>query len=174
MTDIGRAIALGSRRYGERASTAYAGYIHRDPMALLRLRPGRANPYPIYGAANRDPDVYDSPGMFDINRVTTADHLAFSSGIHYCIGQPLARLEATTALRMLAERMPGLSRAGTVRRRNTTTIRGPARLPVSTGARRRTPTPAPRPVPVAGGAARSLPESGWPAGRPPGRPGRSR
>jgi hypothetical protein len=128
----------------------------------------------LIGAANRDPEVYDSPGTFDINRVTTADHLAFSSGIHYCIGQPLARLEAITALRMLAEWMPGLSRAGTVRRRNTTTIRGPARLPVSIGARRRTPTPAPRPVPVAGGAARSLPESGWPAVRPPGRPGRSR
>ena len=128
----------------------------------------------LIGAANRDPEVYDSPGTFDINRVTTADHLAFSSGIHYCIGQPLARLEATTALRMLAERMPGLSHAGTIRRRNPTTIRGPARLPVSTGSRRRTPTPAPRPVPVAGGAARSLPESGWPAGRPPGTPGRSR
>src|SRR5215469_16473528 len=123
----------------------------------------------LIGAANRDPEVYDSPGTFDINRVTTADHLAFSSGIHYCIGQPLARLEATIALRMLAERMPGLSLAGAVRRRKTTTIRGPARLPVSTGARRRPSTPAPRPVPVADGAARSLPESGWTAGRPPGR-----
>jgi hypothetical protein len=33
MNDTGRAIALASRLYGERASTAYAGYIHRDPMA---------------------------------------------------------------------------------------------------------------------------------------------
>jgi len=128
----------------------------------------------LIGAANRDPEAYDSPGTFDINRVTTADHLAFSSGIHYCIGQPLARLEATIALRMLAERMPGLSLAGAVRRRKTTTIRGPARLPVSTGARRRPSTPAPRPVPVADGAARSLPESGWTAGRPPGRQRQSR
>ena len=48
MNDISRAIALGSRLYGERASTAYTGYLRRDPMALLRLRPGRANPYPIY------------------------------------------------------------------------------------------------------------------------------
>ena len=129
----------------------------------------------MIGAANRDPDIYDNPNTFDINRVTTADHLAFSSGIHYCIGQPLARLEATIALRMLAERMPGLSRAGTVRRRNTTTIRGPARLPVSAGAPRRSlPIPVPRPVPVAGGAARALPESGWRAGPPPGRQRRSR
>ena len=48
MNDISRAIALSSRLYGERAATAYAGYIQKDPMALLRLRPGRANPYPIY------------------------------------------------------------------------------------------------------------------------------
>jgi hypothetical protein len=47
--------------------------------------------------------------------------------------QPLARLEATVALRMLAERMPGLSLAGPVRRRKTTLIRGPLRLPVAAG-----------------------------------------
>jgi P450-derived glycosyltransferase activator len=85
----------------------------------------------LIGGANRDPEAYDNPGAFDIHRVAAADHLAFSSGIHYCLGQPLARLEATIALRMLAERMPGLSQAGPVRRRNTSTIRGPARLPVS-------------------------------------------
>jgi cytochrome P450 len=84
----------------------------------------------LIGAANRDPEVYDRPHAFDINRVTTADHLAFSGGIHYCIGQPLARLEATIALRTLAERCPGLRRAGPVRRRNATTIRGPIHLPV--------------------------------------------
>jgi len=87
----------------------------------------------LIGGANRDPEAYDNPGTFDIHRVAVADHLAFSSGIHYCLGQPLARLEATIALRMLAERMPGLSQAGPVRRRNTSTIRGPARMPVSTG-----------------------------------------
>ena len=61
-------------------------------------------------------------------------HLAFSSGIHYCLGQPLARLEATIALRMLAMRMPGLALDGSVKRRNATTIRGPIHLPVTAGA----------------------------------------
>jgi P450-derived glycosyltransferase activator len=90
----------------------------------------------LLGAANRDPEAYDRPDVFDIQRDGTADHLAFSSGIHYCIGQPLALLEATTAVQMLAERMPGLSRAGDVVRRNATTIRGPIRLPVRVGVRR--------------------------------------
>jgi hypothetical protein len=87
----------------------------------------------LVGGANRDPEVYDEPSRFDIHRQPAAEHLAFSSGIHYCLGQPLARLEATIALRMLAERMPGLSLAGPMRRRQTTLIRGPLRLPVAAG-----------------------------------------
>jgi cytochrome P450 len=87
----------------------------------------------LIGAANRDPEVYERPGTFDIMRDGGPGHLAFSGGIHYCIGQSLARLEAGIALRMLAERMPGLARAGSVQRRNATTIRGPWRLPVTAG-----------------------------------------
>jgi P450-derived glycosyltransferase activator len=85
----------------------------------------------LIGAANRDPEVYDRPGVFDLERDRTVDHLAFSSGIHYCVGQPLARLEAAVALQVLAQRRPGLRISGVVRRRNATTIRGPLRLPVS-------------------------------------------
>ncbi|HZM80103.1 MAG TPA: cytochrome P450 [Candidatus Limnocylindrales bacterium] len=85
----------------------------------------------LLGAANRDPEVYERPSTFDIHRENPVDHLAFSSGIHYCIGQPLAQLEATIALRMLAERMPGLRRVGKVKRRNSTTIRGPLHVPLA-------------------------------------------
>jgi P450-derived glycosyltransferase activator len=84
----------------------------------------------LIGAANRDPDVYTDPARYDIGRTRSTEHLAFSSGIHYCLGQPLARLEATIALGTLAERLPTLRRAGKVVRRNATTIRGPLHLPV--------------------------------------------
>jgi cytochrome P450 len=99
-------------------------------LAGFEVRPGRFV-VTLIGAANRDPDVYADPDTFDITRTPEAEHLAFSAGIHYCIGQPLATLEATVALQTLAERMPSLRRAGRVRRRNATTIRGPQRLPVS-------------------------------------------
>ena len=89
----------------------------------------------LIGAANRDPEAFGSPDTFDIHRVPTADHLAFSSGIHYCVGQPLARLEAEIALRRLAERMPRLRRGGPLRRRVSSIVRGPIRLPVRPEAR---------------------------------------
>jgi cytochrome P450 len=87
----------------------------------------------LIGGANRDPVVFDDPDVFDITRTDGADHLAFSSGIHHCVGRPLAELEATVTLRLLAERMPTLRRAGAVRRRNATLIRGPLCLPVRAG-----------------------------------------
>jgi cytochrome P450 len=66
----------------------------------------------LIGGANRDPEAYDHPATFDITRQNPAPHLPFSSGIHYCLGQPLARLEAAIAFRLLAERMPTLRLAG--------------------------------------------------------------
>jgi P450-derived glycosyltransferase activator len=84
----------------------------------------------LLAAANRDPEVYPDAGRFDIHRTPGADHLAFSSGIHYCVGQPLARLEATIALQKLAERMPDLHRAGPLKRRTSSVVRGPMRFPV--------------------------------------------
>ncbi len=97
----------------------------------------------LIAAANRDPEVYDHPDAFDIHRERAADHLAFGGGIHYCIGQPLARLEATIALQMLAERMPELARTGPVRRVNSSNLRGPLRLPVTAGAARVASVPSP-------------------------------
>jgi P450-derived glycosyltransferase activator len=118
----------------------------------------------LIGATGRDPEAFPDPDTFDIDREPTASHLAFSSGIHYCLGQPLARLEATTALRLLAERMPGLIRSGRVQRRNATTIRGPVRMPVATRATTRAPAAS---VPAASARAASARAASAPAASAP-------
>ncbi|KOG32876.1 cytochrome P450 family protein [Streptomyces resistomycificus] len=62
-------------------------------------------------AADRDGSRYPAPDRFDIRR-DTRGHLAFGHGIHFCLGAPLARLEARTAIRTLLERAPGLALDG--------------------------------------------------------------
>ncbi|GHF45863.1 cytochrome P450 family protein [Streptomyces griseosporeus] len=62
-------------------------------------------------AADRDPARYADPGRFDIRR-DPRGHVAFGHGIHFCMGAPLARLEARTAIRALLERAPGLALDG--------------------------------------------------------------
>ncbi len=87
----------------------------------------------MIAAANRDPDVFVDPHRFDASRTDGAAHLAFSGGVHYCVGAPLARTEAAVALRTLARRLPDLRPAGGAVRRDGVTIRGWASLPVRLG-----------------------------------------
>ncbi|MFD5567839.1 cytochrome P450 family protein [Streptomyces cadmiisoli] len=62
-------------------------------------------------AADRDPARFPAPDRFDIRR-DPRGHVAFGHGIHYCLGAPLARLEARTALAALLRRAPGLALDG--------------------------------------------------------------
>ena len=57
-----------------------------------------------YGAANRDPRVWDDPNRFDLDRRVT-DHLALGHGVHRCVGQMVARLEVELIFAALAERV---------------------------------------------------------------------
>jgi pimeloyl-[acyl-carrier protein] synthase len=59
----------------------------------------------MIGSANRDPAIFNNPNTLDITREPNK-HLAFGYGIHYCLGAPLARLEAQIAFRKLLARFP--------------------------------------------------------------------
>jgi cytochrome P450 len=94
-----------------------------------RIAPGQSV-VGILAAANRDPEVFDDPDRLDVGRDPNP-HVSFGRGIHFCLGAPLARLEATVALPMLLERFPGMRLAGEPEPRPTWNLRGLARLPVA-------------------------------------------
>jgi 2-hydroxy-5-methyl-1-naphthoate 7-hydroxylase len=65
-----------------------------------------------FGAAGQDPAVHgEDPDRYDLRRPSRAEHLAFGHGIHFCLGAPLARLEAGIALPALFDRFPDLALA---------------------------------------------------------------
>ncbi len=84
----------------------------------------------LLAAAGRDPRVFVDPDTFDIRR-GAAGHLAFAAGPHFCLGAPLARLEATIALESFARRLhaPRLNVASLEYKPNLN-LRGPDRLVV--------------------------------------------
>src|SRR5690625_818490 len=85
-------------------------------------------------AANRDPAVYPDPDRFDIGRRAVAS-VSFGNGPHVCLGQCLALAQLQTAVRVLLDRLPGLTlvEPETVRIRGLlgTELRGPSQLRVA-------------------------------------------
>jgi cytochrome P450 len=69
----------------------------------------------VYAAANRDDRRWDNADRLDISRQHQR-HLAFGEGLHFCLGAPLARLEAKLVIRLMLERCPAYEVAGPITR----------------------------------------------------------
>ena len=82
-----------------------------------------------YGAANRDPEVFENPETFDIARKPNP-HLAFGIGTHFCMGSHIARLEVRVTLEEFLRRYPKISLAGPPERQESNFISGIKRLPL--------------------------------------------
>ncbi len=71
--------------------------------------PAGSTVWVMYGSADHDDRIFDDPEEFDPDRERLNSHIAFGHGIHFCLGAALARLEAVTALTVLAARLDTIS-----------------------------------------------------------------
>lgn len=101
-------------------------------IAGTRVRRGEVVILYLAGA-NRDPNVFEDPHRFDVERENAGKHLSFSGGRHYCLGAALARAEGEVGLRTFFERFPDARLAGDGSRRETRVLRGWSSLPVTLG-----------------------------------------
>lgn len=83
-----------------------------------------------FAAANRDPRRWENPDKFDLAR-DPSGHLAFGMGVHQCVGQHAARLQAESLLQVLLERVESIELAAPVERHLNNTLRGWASMPLT-------------------------------------------
>ena len=104
----------------------------KEPLQVAgrSIRPGRVLVL-LLGSANRDPDVFVEPDTLDVSR-TPNPHLSFGGGVHFCLGAPLARLEASLFFHRVLERSSSIDRgpAAPVREPNSR-FRAYASVPIS-------------------------------------------
>jgi cytochrome P450 len=105
----------------------------RDVEVAGEILPGHSKVQMSYASANRDPSVFSDPETFRLDRpmAEMRKHLTFGAGAHLCVGQHLARLEATIALKELFARLPTLRLAGPTERTDNFGFWGRKRLPVA-------------------------------------------
>ena len=65
-----------------------------------------------YGAANRDPAIFENPDIFDVTRANAKDHIAFGTGPHVCLGQRVANMQIEAAYRQILQRFPNIAWTG--------------------------------------------------------------
>ncbi|GAA4895452.1 cytochrome P450 family protein [Actinomycetospora straminea] len=119
-------------RFTSPAETATERWPDRDLEIAGTTVPQGARVLAVLASANHDPAVFADPDRLDLTR-TPNPHLAFGKGAHYCLGAPLARLEAQVAIPALLRRAPQLRRldpTAPVAWRGTAIVRGLETLPV--------------------------------------------
>ncbi|HVC44373.1 MAG TPA: cytochrome P450 [Candidatus Binataceae bacterium] len=104
-----------------------------DARIAGRAIPAASRVLIFYGSANRDERQFANPDTFDLER-NPQDHLAFGFGIHYCLGAPLARLEAKVAVDAFLRRLPQAHlREPRAQWVDSFVVRGPKTLPLAIG-----------------------------------------
>jgi len=83
-----------------------------------------------YLSANRDEEVFSDPLAFDAARENASSHLAFGTGVHFCLGANLARMELRTFFRELLPRLESLELAGPAEYTAATFVGAPKRVPI--------------------------------------------
>jgi cytochrome P450 len=83
-----------------------------------------------YLSANRDEDVFTDPFEFDAARANASSHLAFGTGVHFCLGANLARMELRTFFRELLPRLEEIELTGPVEYTAATFVGAPKRVPI--------------------------------------------
>ncbi|MCA3179593.1 MAG: cytochrome P450 [Burkholderiaceae bacterium] len=111
-------------------SNSVARVVARDHEIGGRALRAGERVYAMVAAANRDPRRFERPDELDLARSPNR-HLTFGSGIHFCLGAPLARLEAQACIAALLERHPRIARgAGDTEWLDAMVMRGMTRLPL--------------------------------------------
>jgi cytochrome P450 len=114
-------VFMTTERYARQDVTLHGVTIPRGEMTLG-----------VIGSANRDETVFEQPDTLDVAREPNR-HLSFGQGIHFCLGAPLARMEAQIAVGTLLRRIPELRLKvppGSLRWRPSMILRGLDSLPV--------------------------------------------
>jgi cytochrome P450 len=124
---VGPAVDEGLR-WGSPIQGMFRTVVEDYPVGPTTI-PAGARLLLLFGAANRDPGKFNDPDEFVIDR-RPADHLAFGSGIHFCLGAHLARVEARVVIEELVRRVERLELAGPVSWRDNPTVHGPSHLPL--------------------------------------------
>ncbi len=119
-------------RYDGSVERAFNRFVLEDVELGGQIVPQGAMIIPILASASRDEAVFENPEALDVTR-TPNPHMGFGKGVHYCVGAPLARIEAEIALNTLLHRLPNIRPASaltTLRYRLTPGFRSLEALPV--------------------------------------------